>query len=282
MLIKKITEFTLFSSVFIAACAVALSIETNLLLHLPYNRLPFYFFVFGATIVQYNLHYLLKTSAVKNSKRLSWSIKNKDVHKILFCIGCILIIISLFSFHLHHFVILLIFGIISFLYSFPVIPFGKRKRIKDYGLLKIITLALLWTLVTVWFPVSEMSINKTLYFLIFAKRFVFIFVLCLLFDIRDINIDRKENIRTIPVAVGKKRAYLIVSLLLLLFLILSLVQYFYLPEAGIFIAMLLSAVATFFIVELSKKFNSDFFYLAGIDGMMLLQAILVYLLSLKL
>ena len=45
--------------------------------------------------------------------------------------------------------------------------------------------------------------------------------------------------------------------------------------------MLLSAAATFFAVELTKKTNSDFVYLAGIDGMMLLQAMLVYLLGLK-
>jgi hypothetical protein len=46
--------------------------------------------------------------------------------------------------------------------------------------------------------------------------------------------------------------------------------------------MLLSALITFYTAELSKKTNSDFVYLAGIDGMMLLQASLVYLLGLKL
>ncbi len=282
MFIKKISEFILFSSIFIAACAVALSIETNLLFHLPLNNLSFYCFVFGATIVQYNLHYLVKTTAVKNSQRLRWSLKNKNLHAILFAIGCVLILVSLFSFKLRHFYILSILGAIAFLYSFPALPFGKRRRIKDYGFLKIITLALLWTLVTVWFPVNDIPVNKTLYLFIFVKRFVFMFVLCLLFDVRDIDVDRKENIKTLPVALGKKKSYEIAWLVLLLFLVLSGVQYFLFPEAGIFIAMILSAVATFITVELSKKTNSDFFYLAGIDGMMLLQAALVYLLSLKL
>ena len=282
MFIKKISEFILFSSIFIAACAVALSIETNLLFHLPLNNLSFYCFVFGATIVQYNLHYLVKTTAVKNSQRLSWSLKNKNLHTILFTIGCIFILISLFSFKLRHFYILSILGAIAFLYSFPALPFGKRKRIKDYGFLKIITLALLWTLVTVWFPVNDIPVNKMLYLFIFIKRFVFMFVLCLLFDVRDIDVDRKENIKTLPVALGEKKSYDIALMVLVLFLVLSGAQYFLFPEAGIFIAMILSTVATFITVELSKKINSDFFYLAGIDGMMLLQAALVYLLSLKL
>ena len=282
MLLKKITEFALFSSIFIACCAVALSIETNLLLKIPLNNLSFYFFVFGATMVQYNLHYMVKTSAVKNSRRLAWSLQNKSVHKILFAAGCILIIISLFSFHLRHFFILLVLGVIAFLYSFPALPLTKGKRIKDYGFLKILTLALLWTLVTVWFPVSDRSLNSTSFLFVFGKRFVFMFVLCLLFDMRDIEIDRHENIKTLAVILGKQKSYVTAYAGLVVFFLMSLLQYIYWTDSGTFIAMCISAAATFFTVEFTKKTNSDFVYLAGIDGMMLLQALLVYLLALKL
>ncbi len=281
-MIKKFFSFILFGNIFISLCAIALCLETSLLLQLPFNNISFYFFVAGATIVQYNLHYLVKTTAVKDSERLRWSLKNKNLHIVLFIIGCVFIIISLFSFRLQHFYILLTLGAISFLYSFPALPFGKKKRIKDYGFLKIITLALFWTLVTVWFPVSDLSVNKTLYLFIFAKRFVFMFVLCLLFDVRDIDVDRSENINTLPVILGKKKSYNIARAMVLVFLILSYVQYALFPETGVFLAMILSALATFIVLELSRKIKSDFFYLAGIDGMMLLQAILVYLLSLKL
>lgn len=108
------------------------------------------------------------------------------------------------------------------------------------------------------------------------------FVLCLLFDMRDIEIDRKENIRTVAVFLGKRKSYFLAYISLFLFIILSLVQFFYFAGTGVLIAMLLSAVITFFTIELTKKINSDFVYLAGIDGMMLLQAALVYLLGLKL
>ncbi|MEP7253241.1 MAG: UbiA family prenyltransferase [Ginsengibacter sp.] len=281
-MIKKFFAFILFGNIFISLCAIALCIETSLLLQLPLNPLSYYLFVAGATIVQYNLHYLVKKTAINNSQRLTWSLQNKNIHLVLFALGCIFIIISLFSFQLRHFIILLVLGAIAFLYSFPALPFGKRRRIKDYGFLKIITLALLWTLVTVWFPVSDMHIDKALYIFIFVKRFVFMFVLCLLFDIRDIEIDREENIRTLPVVAGKKIAYNIALGALFIFLLLSFLQYLYFHETGAFIAMVLSALATLFVIEVSKKINSDFFYLAGIDGMMLLQAVLVYLLTLNL
>ena len=272
---KKIIAIFLFGSIYISICAVALCIETNLLLHLPLNPIHFYLFVFGATLVQYNMHYLFKTAAIANSRRLAWSLKNKKVHKILIAFGTALIVYSLFSFQLQHFLILLVFGAIAFLYSFPFLPFTNKKRIKDFGLMKIVTLALLWTLVTVWFPVSELNFQGISFELIFLRRFIFIFVLCLLFDIRDIEIDRKENIATLSVKLGVKKTYLLCYILIVIFILLSIIQFIYLPDTVQLIAMLISAAATVITIEYSKKNNSDIIYLAYVDGMMLLQALLV-------
>ncbi len=282
MWIKKSLEFILFSSIFISLCAVAFCIETNILLGLPLNHFSFYSFVFGATLTQYNLHYLVKTVAVKNSERLAWSQKNKNIHIILLVVGSCLILFSLFSFHLRHFIVLLCLGAIALLYSFPLLPFGKRKRIKDYGLMKIITITLLWTLVTVWFPVNTMPYDKGLFLFVFAKRFIFMFVLCFLFDMRDIAIDGRQKINTLAVMLGLKKSYRLAYVLLMLFVLVSIAQYVYLPQTGFLIAMIISAALTLFVVELTKKSNSDFIYLAGIDGMMLLQALLIYLFSFKL
>jgi 4-hydroxybenzoate polyprenyltransferase len=279
---RKAWELILFGSIFIASCAVAFCMETNILLGLPLNHFSFYCFVFGATLVQYNLHYLVKTIAVKDSVRLAWSQRNKTVHFILLALGIVLILFSFFSFHLKHFIVLLCLGCVAFLYSFPFLPFGKKRRIKDYGFLKIITLALLWTLVTVWFPVNSMPYDPYLFLFVFAKRFVFMFVLCLLFDVRDIEIDSKEKINTLAVMIGKKKAYSVSYLLLIVFVIFSFAQYFYLPQTGFLIAMLISAIVTYVTIEFTKKNNSDFIYLAGIDGMMLWQAMLIYVFSLKL
>ncbi|MEO6838037.1 MAG: UbiA family prenyltransferase [Ginsengibacter sp.] len=256
--------------------------ESNIMLRVPLNNFSFYCFVFGATSVQYNLHYLVKKTAVRDSARLTWSQKNKNIHFILLGVGIILILFSFFNFHLKHFAILFFLGIVALLYSFPFIPFGKRKRIKDYGFFKIITLSLLWTLVTVWFPVNDMNVETTLFIFVFVKRFIFMFILCLLFDLRDIDIDSKENINTLAVMLGRKRSYLLSYISLILFVILSVAQYLYLPQMGFLIAMLISALATVITIELTKKSNSDFIYLAGIDGMMILQAVLVYLFRLKL
>lgn len=171
--------------------------------------------------------------------------------------------------------ILFVLGAISILYSFPLLPFAHKKRIKDFGLLKIVTLSLLWTLVTVWFPVSDNNYEGFSFYLIFLRRFIFIFILCLLFDIRDTEVDRAEKISTISVKLGLKKSYIVCNSLLILFVIISLIQFFFIPDASQLIAMLLSAIATFIIITLSKKNNSDIIYLACVDGMMLLQALLI-------
>ena len=279
MILKKSIEFILFSSLFIACCAVGLCIETNLLLHVALNTPSFYLFVLGATLLQYNLHYYLKLNAIKGSLRMAWSLRNKTAHLVLITVGVILILISLFSFHLHHFIFLLILGIIAFLYSFPALPFTQRKRIKDFGLLKISTLALLWTLVTVWFPVDQISVNGLSFQLVFFRRFIFIFILCLLFDIRDVEVDFTENIRTMPVIIGIRSAYVLCYVLLAIFVLLTLVQFLYIHEKAQLFVMLISALATYFTIEYCKKNNSDFVYLACVDGMMLLQAVMVILTS---
>lgn len=278
---KNLFSFILFSSIFIAACAVSFAIETNIILGLPLNSVGFYGFIFGATLFQYNLHYVLKSNAAANSARLAWSMKNKNLHYLLLMTGFLLIIISLFSFSLKHFYILPFLGAIAFLYSFPFLPFVKKKRLKEFGILKIITLSLLWTLVTVWFPVNTMSFDPALFWLVLAKRFLFMFVLCLLFDIRDMDIDRKNGIKTFPVRFGSTNSYLLSYLFLIIFILLSALQYYYWGNAGFFIAMVISVLATFLVIEMTKKNQSDYIFLAGIDGMMLLQALLVYVFSLK-
>ena len=278
---KRLLAFLLFSSIFIALCAVSFAAETNIILGLPLNSAGFYLFIFGATLFQYNSHYVLKSSAAVNSARLAWTIKNKRIHYFLLLLGFLLIIISLFSFSLKHFYILIFLGVIAFFYSFPFLPVGKKKRLKEFGILKILTLTLLWTLVTVWFPVNTMDYDPALFWLVFAKRFLFMFVLCLLFDMRDVDVDRQSGIKTFPVRLGSKNTYLLSYLTLVAFLILSAIQFYYWGQPGFFIAMILSVIATFLVIEITKKNQSDFVFLAGIDGMMLLQALFVYVFSLK-
>ncbi|KIC91450.1 UbiA family prenyltransferase [Flavihumibacter sp. ZG627] len=271
---KKLVDFLLFGAIFIAVCAVALCMETNWLLGIPLNHWSFYLLVFGATLVQYNLHYFFKQPTGFTSARDEWSIRNRTTQKALLVTGAICIVTSLWWLQTRHFGVLIVLALIASLYSLPLLPFGKR-RLKEYGYLKIFLLTLEWTLVTVWFPVDQLAQDPTSYWLVFSRRFIFMFILCLLFDIRDMNSDRAANIKTLPVQLGLRRTYLLANISLLAFVLLSAWQLIRQGEFVFFHAMLLSAACTWVMITQTKKLNNDYVYLAGVDGMMLLQAILV-------
>ena len=139
------------------------------------------------------------------------------------------------------------------------------------------TLALIWTLVTAWLPVANFSLEKNMFAMTFFQRFIFMFIICLLFDLRDIEIDRAENINTVAVILGKRKSFFLIAVSVFFFITLSVCQYLYFHDKKILIAMLLSAVATSFAADITKRINCDLFYLTAIDGMLLLQAILVYI-----
>jgi 4-hydroxybenzoate polyprenyltransferase len=272
---KAILKTFIYGAIFISLCTVGLCMETSLLLRLPFNSFYFYLLVFSATLGQYNIHYYIKREANPDSDRFFWSVQHKKVHLILNIIGAIGLIFGLFHLKPKNFIVLGIIAAITILYSFPFLPFKRKKRLKDFGLLKIFTLSYVWTLITVWFPVITLTKVTPDFQLIFIQRFVFMFVLCLAFDIRDMESDGKGSIHTLPVTLGKKKSYQIIIFSLAVFLIISLMHFRITLHFMQLNGMILSALATYFIIEYAKTRNTDMIYLAGVDGMMMLQAILI-------
>lgn len=272
---KKLLNTVVYGSVFISLCTVALCMETSLLLDLPFNNFPFYLLVFAATLGQYNIHYFIKKSANADSERFLWSVAHRNVHLIFNIFGAAGVIAGLFFLGTKHLMVLGIIAAITILYSFPFLPFKNKRRLKDFGILKILILSYVWTLITVWFPVATLTRITTGFQLVFYQRFIFMFILCLAFDIRDVESDSGDHIQTLPVMTGARWSYWIIYLSLVLFVAVSIVGFHFNHHFMQLNAMIVSAMATYFMVEYSKTRNTDMVYLAGIDGMMMLQAALV-------
>lgn len=83
---------------------------------------------------------------------------------------------------------------------------SKIPRLKNLLAVKSITVALGWTVGATFLPTiysnkfSEISILLILYFF-----FIKSFVNTILFDVRDIEGDKKSSVKTIPVAVGRSK-----------------------------------------------------------------------------
>src|SRR5690606_5610779 len=91
-----------------------------------------------------------------------------------------------------------VLALLSFAYSIPILPFKDKKRLKDFGWVKILVLTLVWTIVTSVLPILYHERGLVAYPYEILMRFVFMFTLCVAFDIRDMQTDLEAGIATLP------------------------------------------------------------------------------------
>ena len=82
-------NFFIFSSVYIAVCALLMVHQTNQLLHLDYNIREYLAFVFFSTICSYNFHWYLTPSIPTEKLRVQWTQQHKTLHLLFFVAGFI-------------------------------------------------------------------------------------------------------------------------------------------------------------------------------------------------
>jgi 4-hydroxybenzoate polyprenyltransferase len=175
----------------------------------------------------------------------------------------------------HAWGLLAICAVLACLYSVPLTPGARRLR--DFGLAKIAVLAGVWTLVTAVIPVMDHADPATLVQLA-LRRFLFMLALCLAFDVRDLDVDARRGVHTLAVRLGAERSYVLIRLLLGCFAAASLLLPVGEPPRlapGITAGLVASSLLTWLIVERTRRRGSNALYLAGIDGMMLAQSLLV-------
>jgi len=164
-------------------------------------------------------------------------------------------------------------------YSRPTLP-GVR-RLREFGLAKILILSGVWTIATTYLPLADRPVAPGPLALFLLRRLLFMFTLCVAFDVRDHLADARAGIRTLPVRLGPSRSYALMrgTLLALVLLIAFGPSVANTGRAGpIEAALLLSALATWIAVELSRRYGrSPWFHVGLVDGMMLLQAALVWI-----
>lgn len=110
-----------------------------------------------------------------------------------------------------------ILGVINVLYAFPLFSGDNLRSVTG---IKIFIIALVWTGVTVLLPVLEAEMEFTVNHLMASlQRFLFVIVLTLPFDIRDLRFDT-EQLGTIPQIFGVKTTRIIgITFLVIIFLL---------------------------------------------------------------
>lgn len=292
-MIKKIADFLVYSNFFIAACALALTYESFLLLHLPTSLNWYLLLVFLCTVFVYNLHYFVNLRKSNMDERSQWCRANKKLLLVLIILSLVFIVggvlyhfNSIFgsgkNFHYHNVAWFIIIPLLALAYSYPVIPW-KKKSLRQIGWLKMASLSFIWSFTTVALPVLMLPdkgdlFTRTVFVPIaFLHRFVFIATLSLLFNVRDYNEDKEAGIKTLAVIMGQRASLLfgkwVMTPLNILFTLL-LLWTFELQDNTDYIAGFIPIALLFLLHQFfSSKKNAAFVILN--DGLMLVQALLL-------
>lgn len=262
------------TSVFAAVCAVALCHGALLLFEgeIHPNFWPLYALVAGGTLVEYNVHHLYTRWLQRMGAREI--LKNNAGQVVNSAIGSLLICIAILQLPWTIVLVTIISGVLGTAYSNPILPFATKRRIKDYGLMKIIVLTSVWVVVTTLLPAMLVNYYGDKLWVACTLRFLLIFPLCIAFDIRDTSIDAREKIRTVPIAIGMRRSYLLADLTLLIFAIGGMAWYSFIRIYPMAITILVTAIAARQAIQYSRRKPTAFAYLFLVDGVMLLFGVL--------
>jgi 1,4-dihydroxy-2-naphthoate octaprenyltransferase len=270
-LLTRFIDWLLLTRLFLACCAAGLCISSETLFNgaVPPFITPLHALVFGSALVVYNLPGLLKkrkpVQENKNKAHL-WG-------PLFFTAGVAIIAVSAPWLDAKMLLWSGVLGLCSFAYSYPLLPFKNAKRLRDIGWLKILVLAGVWTISTAILPLLYWHKDISLFPFEIVQRFILIFVLCFVFDMRDLRIDEAEHINTLPAIVGERNCQRLINLSLSVFVAISLAQYFRYPLHGRLAAAFCTAIATKAIIDYLKKNPSERAYDGLVDGVMLLYAV---------
>ncbi len=257
-----------------------MTLQTQLLVSGKIEWTPIIGMTFFATLFLYAIHRIVGLEKVKQFtekgryKVIATFKSHIIVYAILGCLGAIyFFFISDFAVQLA----LVIPALISLAY---VIPFlNKKRRLRDFGSIKIYLIALVWAWVTVVLPALELEkIQDPAVWMMIGERAFFIFAITLPFDIRDLKVDASNEVSTIPAKIGipKTKRLALYVLLAMMLLVYWNVQIGFYPRITGF-ALLFSAISTYLLVHYSDKQDHDYYFTGLMDGTMLLQFGLVYL-----
>lgn len=260
-------------------CGLALTTETHLLAGLPLNW-PVLLLVFFATLFLYNLDNLLPYKIAQVtviSERKAWLLAHRGFLKLVVsCAG--LAAAGLFLYLLPRIPIAFILPIflVSVLYSLPVFKnSGGRFPLRDIPFLKVFLIAGVWAALTVWLPllIAGQPIGFAAEGALILRRFLLIFALTLLFDIRDIRKDQLAGTLTFPVKFGSVFTKVLALTALLGFALLV----FFTETGAVRWALETSVLFSAITILATRPNRSDYFFTLFADGMMMLQFLLVYL-----
>ncbi|PWI30963.1 hypothetical protein DI383_05885 [Flavobacteriaceae bacterium LYZ1037] len=273
---KQIFNFYLDSSIHVALAVFAMSWVTLLEFRIPFDGVVLYF-IFFASISGYNFVKYFGLARFHHRSLANWLKWIQLFSLLCFLLMCYYALQLKFKTQM----VILVFGLVTFLYAIPFLPskviYDKHKNLRNISGLKVYIIALVWSGVTVVLPLinNNIPINADVIITI-IQRFVFVVVLMLPFEIRDLNYDSLK-LATIPQQIGIKNTKIIGVILLMIFFFLE-----YLKDVmnaySVIILLIITFISLLFLVFSTKKQGSYYssFFVEGIPIYWLLLMMLIF------
>jgi hypothetical protein len=291
--VNSIIKVIFFGNYFYALCAITLSIEAALQQNIPLNSFSYYIALFAITTLYYTYAYISINVANPANKRAVWYVNHKQMMvlsqvtlTIIFCIFTAVLLNNLWP-HISQITItewLLIVSvpIIAMLYYGVNLPIVATKNLRQLGWLKPFVIGFVWAGMVTIYPIvyyhimSNTTYTLTLFgSLLFIKNFMFVTVLCIMFDIKDYAADHNQQLKTFVVRVGLRKTifYIIIPLTIIglsTFLIFATSRQF--PLLRILINTIPFILLIIVAYSLHRR-KSILYYLAIIDGLLLVKSL---------
>lgn len=279
---KRLTQLLdglLYSNIFIGLCAVALAFTNQLTVEGDFYLDQTCWFIFFSTIFTYSfLKFRGPGDNVQGNYHQNWAAEYPQLSRNLLLISGIATTAFFFRLSREQQLIVGVLAFITCFYGFVPIPFlQSKKKLRNFGLLKTIFVGLVWSVTTVAVPLAGLGVGgETLAFLL-LRRFLFVMALTLIFEIKDMAGDSHYNIRTVPMAIGVVNTKLFAQGILFLLMLIIIIQYFFYDiSLANMLAINLSLFITILCVQAVNEQTGERYYYLVLDGMMILQFLLVY------
>lgn len=276
----RLLNILLFGNVFMSLCAAAQCMLSYHLLGIPVK--PAVVLVVSlSTFTIYNFCILeFRQPVMLSDGSLRMNTLSANFRKLkAFTITSVMVIAPfIYQLKSGSITMLVLLGVLSACYTLKVIPYKSVwVSLRTFPGAKLLVISLIWSISTVWIPWHESEGTGTMQLLLaLAVRFLFIASISIAFDIRDLEADRGKNLDTIPVLIGVSRSKYLCSVLLSICSILILIPGQNQNFLEIF-AYQVSIIITLVLILASGKKRSDYYYFIWLDGICLLQYLLVIL-----
>jgi hypothetical protein len=240
----------------VALGVYALTWVTLIQFDIDYDENSLYF-VFYATITGYNFVKYFGVAKFHHRSLARW-LKAIQIFSFITFIALCYYTCKL---NANTLIIIAILGVITFLYAIPLLPkkyfIDDQKNLRQINGLKVYVIAFVWCFTTVFLPLvnNNVSIDSDV-IITGVQRYIFVIVLMLPFEIRDLNYDNLK-LGTIPQRIGVVRTKIMGVLLLIVFMMLE----FFKNEltSNAIVTMLIMLFITLLFVIFSQKNQSKYY-----------------------